>query len=328
FGLLLGDACGVPVEFSPREQRDRDPVTGMRGYGCHHQPPGHWGDDGSLALAHVAAFLDSGEWDPEAHMMEFSAWYEKGKHSAGGRVFDIGETTSRAILRHLSGHPWVACGCRGMYDNGNGSLMRVLPVAVRLRSAPATTRAYIMAEASALTHGHRRSELSCVYFGEICRAMLDGHDVEAACQQALELTKPLHGEPEWSILTRITGNGLFSLPRDQIRSTGYVVDCLEAALWCAYRHTDFADAVLEAVNLGGDTDTTAAVCGGLAGLRTGYSGLPEAWLEQIPRRDAVTDLCNEFASLVLHAEPISTRIPKPSDKDQPHENDRSRDSTL
>ncbi len=295
FGLLLGDACGVPVEFSPRPERDRDPVVNMRGWGCHSQPPGYWSDDGALTLAHIAAFLDSEGWDPESHIREFSEWYEKGKHSAGGFAFDIGESTSRAILRHLSGSPWYACGCRGVFDNGNGSLMRMLPVALWLWQAPPETRALILSEASALTHGHRRSELACIWYGEFCVAMLAGADMHDAQNLARQNTAPFHLEKEWQHLGGLTRGRYFQKSRDEIKSTGYVLDCLEAALWCLEQHDDFTDTILEAVNLGGDTDTTAAVCGGLAGMRCGYSGLPEAWLTVLPMQAYLHDLARDFA---------------------------------
>lgn len=294
FGLLLGDACGVPVEFSSREERDRDPVRSLRGYGCHHQPKGHWSDDGALSLAHIAAFLETDGWEPEAHMREFAAWYEKGRHSANGSVFDIGESTSRALLRHLSGAPWFACGCRGVYDNGNGSLMRILPVSLWLGQASAAERAWIISEASALTHAHRRSELSCIVYAEICAAMLSGEDLRHALGKAEEHTRSLQGEKEWSELAAVIRGTFFQKPKQKIRSTGYVVACLEAALWCLDRHDDFTDCILEAVNLGGDTDTTAAVCGGLAGIRCGYSGLPENWLACLPSQELLHAMSHEF----------------------------------
>ncbi len=291
YGLLLGDACGVPVEFTSPQERQRDPVMGMRGYGTHSQPPGHWSDDGALTLAHVAAFLDSSGWDPPAHMSEFRAWYEKARHTAGGTVFDIGESTARAILRNFGGTPWFACGCKGVYDNGNGSLMRILPVALRAMHLEPDQRAEVLAEGSVLTHAHRRSQLACILFGEICLSLL--HDQEIG--DAFTRTQGFHAEPEWQPYAHLP----LPLGDAKPKSTGYVVDCLESALWCIQKKSDFRAAVLQAVNLGGDTDTTAAVCGVMAGLRCGYSGLPEDWLQVLPRQDYLQDLIDEFASLCL-----------------------------
>ncbi|WFB34562.1 ADP-ribosylglycohydrolase family protein [Kiritimatiellota bacterium B12222] len=301
FGLLLGDACGVPVEFSPRAERLHDPVTDMRGWGCHAQPPGHWSDDGALALAHIAAFIDTQGWQPEYHIQEFSAWYEKGKHCAGRGVFDIGESTSRAILRHLSGNPWYACGCRGLFDNGNGSLMRILPVGLWLWQSDIETRAQVLSEASTLTHGHRRSELACIWYGEICAAMLAGKDLQRAHHIAFQNTRRLHIEKEWQHLIPISSGACYKKSRNEITSNGYVISCLEAALWCLEQHHTFRDTILEAVNLGGDTDTTAAVCGGLAGLRYGYSGLPKEWLACLPRQSYVHDLALDFADQITRS---------------------------
>ena len=297
-GLLIGDACGVPVEFSSREERNRDPVRDFRGFGTHAQPIGHWSDDGSLALAHVAAFLESEGWKPEAHMREFSAWFEKGRHSASGHVFDVGESTSRAILRHLSGSPWFACGCRGVFDNGNGSLMRILPVSLWAWQESPAERERIISEASALTHAHRRSELTCVVYAELCASMLEGSSLRSALYSALDHTQPLRQEKEWAELTAVICDDLFQKPKQDIRSTGYVISCLEAALWCLDRHDTFTECILEAVNLGGDTDTTAAVCGGLAGIRCGFSGLPGSWRDALPRQAYLRDLIQDFAMLI------------------------------
>jgi len=294
YGLLLGDACGVPVEFSTRAERDRDPVKDMRGYGTYSQPPGHWSDDGALMLAHIGAFLESDGWEPERHLSEFAAWFEKARYTAGGGVFDIGETTSRAILRHLSGHPWVVCGCRGTYDNGNGSLMRILPVALWMRQAEPEVRFRILSEASSLTHRHRRSQLACIVFGEIAIALLEGVEITEACTQALTITQGLHAECEWDPLRQLNLPNLGRVPRRDIRTSGYVLDTLQAAVWCLNQEQDYQKAVLLAVNLGGDTDTTAAVCGGLAGLRCGSPGLPSDWLQALPRQEMLKDLFTAF----------------------------------
>jgi ADP-ribosyl-[dinitrogen reductase] hydrolase len=299
FGLLLGDACGVPVEFTPREERQQDPVIDLRGWGTHHQPPGHWSDDGSLVLAHIAGFLDTEGWQPEHHMKEFCEWYEKGKHSASGHVFDIGESTSRALIRHLSGNPWYACGYRGAFDNGNGSLMRILPVCLWLWQDTPVRRAEVLSEASALTHGHRRSELACILYGEICRALLHGADLPSALESAHQNTEALHRDPQWKHFAPITSHRIFKRASCDITSNGYVVSCLEAALWCLNQHDHFKETILEAVNLGGDTDTTAAVCGGLAGIKYGYSGLPRSWLKILPRQAYLRDLAEDFTELIL-----------------------------
>jgi len=176
--------------------------------------------------------------------------------------------------------------------------MRILPVSLWLWKLDPSTRFRIHAEASALTHGHRRSELSCILYGELCIELLRGVNLPDTLLQAGRVTRLLHQETEWHALADICSGEVLERERSRIQSTGYVIHCLEAALWCLKQHSDFRSAVLEAVNLGGDTDTTAAVCGSLAGLRCGYSGLPRDWIDCLPRKAYLYDLTLDFLNII------------------------------
>lgn len=299
-GLLLGDACGLPVEFSTRGERDRDPVRGLRGWGTHHQPYGAWSDDGALALAHVAACLRAG-WDPAAHLDEFRAWFERGAHSATGSAFDIGATTARAIRRWSQGCTWDAAGCAGERDNGNGSLMRILPMSCWCAAWPAMARVRILGEASALTHAHPRARLACALHGEVAVGLIDRLSLPEALAAATRRLRSLVPDSERLHFTPLLDASCLDWPRARVPSDGYVLSTLCAACWCLAQSEDFAEAVLLAVNLGGDTDTTAAVVGGLAGLRCGLSGLPAPWTACLKRRVEVLNLAEDFAVACLNA---------------------------
>ncbi|TVR11349.1 MAG: ADP-ribosylglycohydrolase family protein [Planctomycetota bacterium] len=296
-GLLVGDACGVPVEFSSRSERDSAPVFGMRGWGTHHQPAGTWSDDGAMALAHVDAFLKHG-WDPHAHLDAFCQWYQNGRYSAHGHAFDIGVTTRLALRRFSNGRPLCDIGGARERDNGNGSLMRMLPVACYWAQEDAATIIARAAEASALTHAHPRSCLACAYYALVISRLLRGgsyaqsmawandHIVHAAHMRSAELT---HFAP-------LLDGSVIHLSRNRVCSSGYVMSTLTAALWCCHHYgTDYRTCVLAAVNLGGDTDTIAAIVGSIAGVHLGLSAIDRNWVSQIPKSSAVFDQAEQFA---------------------------------
>lgn len=297
-GLVVGDALGVPVEFGKRAERDRDPVRGMRGFGTHTQPVGAWSDDGAMALAHAAAFVAHG-WDAARHLDAFLAWHERAAWTAHGRVFDVGMTTSRALLRFRRGTPLSEIGGRGVRDNGNGSLMRILPASCWWSSKPLPELVTGVGEASALTHAHIRARLCCAWHALIVSGLLAMRPVCEGLAGASRALAGLVPAEERGVFAPLIDSSFLYLPRERIRSDGYVVSTLTAALWCLHQHDGYEDAVLAAVNLGDDTDTTAAVTGGLAGLRSGLTGIPQAWIACLPRSSEVLALAERFADACL-----------------------------
>jgi len=294
-GAAVGDALGVPVEFQGRAARKSDPVSGMRAYGTHHQPAGTWSDDTSMILATMAGMMSSGGCDPEAILREFAAWMREGKHTPHGEVFDIGNATREAIARFLAGTPPLEAGGQHEWSNGNGSLMRILPVALAFGDDPELVE---MASAvSSLTHAHERSRFCCAFYCLVVSDLLQGRSVEEATAFAWDAL-----DHRWSfspeerpLFDALRPDRLFARSEDEIRSSGHVIDTLEAALWTNARHEDYASAVLHAVNLGDDTDTTGCVAGGLAGLVHGEDGIPAPWLEVLAKRDDLVATAKDFA---------------------------------
>lgn len=306
-GLAVGDALGVPVEFIGREVRRRDPVATMRGYGTHHQPPGTWSDDSSLTFC-LAETLATVGYDVADTARRFVQWQDEAYWTAHGRVFDIGIATAEALQRLRRGVAPQQAGGKDEYSNGNGSLMRILPLTFALLDMPVAERFQAVRGVSSITHGHIRSIMACFIYVELARHLLLGLDTQAA-YSAMQLevndffkTAGIGSELELRQFHRILENPygdyviqpLATLPEAEIKSSGYVVHTLEAALWCLLTHDTYAATVLAAVNLGDDTDTTGAVAGGLAGLAYGEAAIPAEWLAVLARRADIEDLATRL----------------------------------
>lgn len=286
-GHIVGDALGVPVEFVPREVLKKDPVEGMRGYGTWNQPPGTWSDDTSMMLATMDCLQSpSGEIVPSVLMSGFYTWMEYGKYTPYGCAFDVGHTTRTAIWRYKN--MGFKCGCDGERDNGNGSLMRMLPLALAGCSEP------VVDDISSVTHAHERSKMACRIYCDIVSRVLNGANVFHAIKQAVYGEKI--GNPELKHYMRLPN--LANILEDEIKSSGYVVDTLEAALWCVVHTSNYKDCVLKAVNLGGDTDTIGAIAGGIAGVMYGFENIPVEWLTTLARSAYLLNIAGKFVEEV------------------------------
>jgi ADP-ribosylglycohydrolase len=298
FGVAVGDALGVPVEFESRDDISRDPVTGMTGYGTYDLPPGTWSDDSSLTFC-LAETLTQG-FDVNAIGRNFVRWYHEGLWTAHGEVFDVGNTTRTAIERLARGMQAYRAGSDDEASNGNGSLMRILPLLFYMSDRPVTERFEITRQVSSITHGHIRSVIACFYYLEFARQILEGKDkykIYSNMQAVIagHLSALLIDPPEIVVFDRLLKHDISLLPKEEIHSSGYVIHTLEAAVWCLLTTGSYREAVLRAVNLGRDTDTTAAVTGGLAGLLYGYEDIPEEWITHIARKDDIRDLSERLA---------------------------------
>lgn len=288
-GLLIGDALGVPFEFSYREDLEEYPVTDMMGHGMYNKPAGTWSDDTSMTLATMASIVDKRAVDYDDIMENFCKWYKREIYWQIPR-FDIGITTHTALDDYLDGIPALECGLDGERDNGNGSLMRILPMAYLPNIDYETIE-----NVSGLTHAHKRSKMACVLYVEIARSMLENEDltidehIELASDKIKEHYK---GSDELNHFRRIFEDDLNDV--DTISSKGYVIYTFESVIYCLKNSANYKDAVLKAVNLGRDTDTTAAICGGLAGIYYGYDEIPIDWINEVDQIDKVLSLCEKY----------------------------------
>jgi ADP-ribosyl-[dinitrogen reductase] hydrolase len=297
YGFAIGDALGVPVEFLSRGEIALHPVTDMRGYGTHHQRPGTWSDDSSLAFC-LAEML-CGEYDLNNLANRFINWKEYGYWTAYGEVFDIGIATTEAILKLENGVSPVLAGGNTERSNGNGSLMRILPLLFYIKDMPVAERFNIISEVSSLTHRHNRSITACFIYLELALNILQGKDKETAYQEMCKTASDFLADrtqadktltDDTTLFNNVLNGSIPSLNINDIQSTGYVIHTLEAAIWCLLKTTDYQSAVLLAVNLGDDTDTTAAVTGGIAGLLYGWETIPATWVNLLAKKTSIDNL--------------------------------------
>lgn len=247
YGLAVGDALGVPFEF---RERGTFRCEGMTGYGTWNRAPGTWSDDTSMTLATLDSIQEKREIDTIDMTSRFCDWLHKGKYTADGDTFDVGTTTRMALNR--------GSGLDDYYSNGNGSFMRILPLAFT-EATDEEIRAV-----SAITHAHKISTDACVEYVHLARQLIDG--------------KPIHRD-------EIKSKGM-----NEIKSSGFVLHTLEAAIWCLLNTKCYEEAVLTAINLGEDTDTTAAVVGGLAGIVYGYDSIPGDWIEGLKNKELIDSI--------------------------------------
>lgn len=287
-GLAVGDALGAAVEF---EMPGTFPeVSDYQGGGPHGLKPGEWTDDTSMALALADSIAQVG-WDLNDQARRYADWWQEGKYSVNGQCFDIGGTVQGGLARFQASGDASTSGDPAEGASGNGSIMRLAPVAIRFahlypnRLEELVQRAV---ESSLPTHASPQCLSACAYLATVLAALVQGHPRETVLS------------PKWAILDHV--QGLYPLhpeieevaqasyrhkPASSIVGSGYVVTCLEAALWAFAGADNFRHAVLRAVNLGDDTDTTGAVCGQLAGACWGESGIPLEWREGLAGRDLI-----------------------------------------
>ncbi|MBZ4415965.1 ADP-ribosylglycohydrolase family protein [Myxococcus sp. RHSTA-1-4] len=298
YGLLVGDALGVPYEFhSPAEipapeAIDFEPPAGFdRAHGG--VPPGTWSDDGAHALCLLDSLLYNGRLDVEDLGRRLVNWYEWGYLAVDGKVFDVGIQTRTALANVRAGAPALMAGPRGERDNGNGSLMRVLPLALWHHGDDAKLASDAMAQ-SRVTHGHMRSQVCCAVYCLWARRILEGASDPWA--DALATFRDLYVEgfeARTELDTHIARPDAEDTPGT---GSGYVVDCLRSARHCVEAGRDFEGVVKAAVRLGRDTDTTAAVAGGIAGLMYGVQGIPARWRSALRGQELLKPLLDKLLS--------------------------------
>ncbi len=267
----------------------------MIGFGTHYQPAGTWSDDSSLTFC-LAESLCNG-YDIYDIGEKSVQWSNQGFWTPYGVVFDIGITTQKA-LDNLSREPNLPhlAGLADTYSNGNGSLMRIVPLAFLLKDLPFEEKIPFITAVSSITHRHIRSIIACVIYVEFASNLLKGIGLNDSYQQLQPLVSSYYqDEPELVHFKSILEKNIADLAENEIRSSGYVIHTLEASLWCMFNSNSYEEAVLKAINLGEDTDTTGAVAGGLAGIFYGVDAIPHAWINVLARNADIIDLADRLA---------------------------------
>lgn len=299
-GVVVGDALGCPVQFESRDEVIEHPITGMRGYGTFNMPEGSWTDDSSETLALLDSILRKGGIDCKDIMDNLVKWLDDGAFTPFGYAYDIGSGVMSAVRRYkIDGDP-LTCGGRDERNCGNGSLMRILPAVLycHAQGLPADEAVEVVHRVGSLTHGHLRTNIACGLYSFLAEAILAGGTIRDCLRDGLAkgfafYDAALDGSAELRHFDRLRDLDAFAQTHvDKIHSTGYAVHTLEAAVWVLANADSFEEALLQAVNLGDDTDTVGAVAGGLAGLYYGYDAIPGDWLAAIQRRDWIEELCD------------------------------------
>lgn len=281
-GLAVGDALGTTLEFSGRDQFPLH--TEIFGGGPFGLQAGEWTDDTSMALCLADSLLAKGMFDAADSMDRYVRWWKKGENSSNGKCFDIGITISGALSRYeQSGDPW--CGLTDPNTSGNGSLMRLAPIPIFFHRDIEQAKSMAIAQ-SRTTHASPESVEACEYY---CTLMVDAingaskdHVLRGRASQASKKIQEIV-RGDWKHKTR-----------DQIESTGYVVHSLEAALWSIHTSISFDEALVKAVNLGGDSDTVGAIAGQLAGAIWSYEAIPSRWLQALKQHDHIVNLAEKL----------------------------------
>lgn len=285
-GLAVGDALGAAVEF--QRPGSFPPVTGYRAGGPHRLRAGEWTDDTSMALA-LADSMAHADWSLHDQLQRYVRWWRHGDYSVNGTCFDIGNATAAALGRFLQHGDAHTAGDPSERASGNGSIMRLAPVPIRfldLFPGNIARLSTLAAESSLTTHASPQCLTACRYMALVLCGLMQGRDRNEVLAPDWELLNqlqqltPLHPE-----VAAVAEGSFRRRQPPEIRGSGYVVASLEAALWAFHDADDFATAVLRAVNLGDDADTTGAVCGQLAGACWGESSIPSPWLDNLARRD-------------------------------------------
>ncbi len=305
-GVLVGDALGCPVQFESREEVATHPVTDMRGYGTFRLPAGSWTDDSSLTLALLDSIVRKDTLDLNHIMQNFVAWLDHGAFTPFGYSYDIGGGTMKAIRSYKASGDPESCGGRQETNNGNGSLMRIIPACLYCweQGLPDQEAIRLIHAVGSLTHAHIRANIACgLYYFMISQVLSDAASPLAeSLQRGLDRGFAFYEDfltdrKELSLYDRLRDLITFAaVGAERIRSGGYVVDTLEAAVWSLITTSSFREALLKAVNLGEDTDTVGAIAGGLGALfygTGGPSGIPGSWIDALQKKDMILSLCAE-----------------------------------
>jgi ADP-ribosylglycohydrolase len=306
WGAVVGDALGVPVEFRGRLELQSNPVTDLRGHGTHNQPKGTWSDDSSLMLCTVDSLL-AHSFDPEDMAQRFVLWSRGNLWTPWDSVFDIGIATRQALSRIQQGVPAEQAGGTSENSNGNGSLMRILPIGLRFADESPERLLDYAHRASAITHRHPRSQMACGLCCLIVANLLRGQSPAKAHVNAAQTFCAIYTKTPFAVemphFEAVLSENLTVVKEQEIPSSGYVVDTLTASLWCLLTSKDYKQTVLKAVNLGEDTDTTGIVAGGLAGVCHGLGTVPETWRKTMARSEELETVFKRFAARLFKVQP-------------------------
>ncbi len=297
-GFVVGDAMGVPLEFQSREELLKKPITKMIGYQTHNVPEGTWSDDTSMLIATIDSINAKLTIDYDDIALKFVSWKYHADYTPYKEVFDIGNTCNAAISKYNEQRKDpLSCGLKDINSNGNGSLMRILPIAYyavakRLKDFEIIE---LVKNISSITHAHPISQMGCYIYVRFIMFLLNDKDKFSAYSMTKCVDYSMFGEEAEKAYARLLKDDITKYKLKDINSTSYIVDTLEATIWVSLKSENYKEAIIGAINLGEDTDTIAALTGAVCGIIYGYDQIPEQWLEPIARREYLMDIFEEFS---------------------------------
>lgn len=298
YGFVIGDALGVPVEFEERKKLMNSPVTTMKGYGSYDVPEGTWSDDTSMTLATMDSIIkQEGTINCNDIADKFCNWLNNADYTATNEVFDVGITTKYALMRYWNDKiDATKCGGTSLSENGNGSLMRMLPIALYCYYKKLKDKEILetISKVSSITHAHEISIMGCYIYVRYVMFLLYGKDKLVAYSMIKCLDYSMFSKEKNTIYERILKEDISKFDLNDIKSSGYIVETLETVLWVILNCNNYNESVIGAVNLGGDTDTIGAITGSIAGILYGYNNINANWLAKLRNKECLDKIIEEF----------------------------------
>lgn len=298
YGFAIGDAIGVPIEFEHRSNLIKSPVTKMLGYGSYDIDKGIWSDDTSMTLAEMDSIAATNKIDYTDMAEKFCSWINDAKYTATNEVFDIGMTTKYALMKYWNDKiDATKCGGTSISANGNGSLMRMMPIAFYCYYKELDDDAIyeIVSRTSSITHAHEIRIMGCYIYVKYLIYILSGNDKKTSLKYIKNQEYRWFSQDTIKEYDRILKGNIKDLEIDDISSTGYVVYTLEAVLWTILNTDSYNQAIIGAINLGEDTDTIGAITGSIAGILYGYDNIDETWIKDLKNKEYLDYMSRKFA---------------------------------
>lgn len=299
-GHAIGDAMGMPTEFYSREHLLSNPVVEMIGSQKTGQPAGSWTDDTSMEIATIESIISNRGFDYSDIMTRWCDWLNKGDYTPNGEVFDVGRTCLRACKNFRDGIEPTKCGLSDENSNGNGSLMRILPVAIYsyVNDLSNNELLNLVNDVSALTHRHNISKLACYMYVKFVIRLFEGMTKEECYECLRKDDYSMYDNYSISKYDRLIKDDITKLKIDDINSSGYVVDTWECALWVLLKSKSYKETIITTTNIGQDTDTIGAIAGSMAGIIYGMDKIPRKWINTLIKKDYLIDLADKIEHLI------------------------------
>jgi len=299
YGFIVGDAMGVPIEFEDREKLINKPVTSMLGYGSHDVEAGVYSDDTSMTLATMDSIIkQNGIINYNDIADKFCNWVNNNEYTATNKIFDIGMTTKYALIKYFNNKiDATMCGGTNINENGNGSLMRMLPIALYCfyKNIKGDNEIFTLVKnSSSITHAHDISILGCYTYVRYVISLLETKNKISSYNFIKKLDYSMFIEEVKLEYSRILFSDISTLNINDINSSGYVVDTLEAVFWIILNCSSYNESIIGAINLGGDTDTIGAITGSIAGILYGYDNISKRWISKLKNKDYIDEIIIKF----------------------------------